>query len=416
MIHYAAVHARPIRHEPDTFWLSRLRKGPGMRYVDSTLARLFKPINRRQFQMIVDRHDGNAYDKSFRSWDHLVTLVFAQLSRIDSLRGLVTAFNANANHHYHLGVGKISRSTFSDANARRPVEIFAETFAMLSDMTDRQTRVEGTEMIRLIDSSPVPLGKMCTWAKWNGRIRGMKMHVVYDPKADCPRCVEITDATINDVEIGRKVEIEAGATYVFDKGYCHFGWWKKINDSKAFFVTRVKANTRLRATARRYVRKVYGDGFTILEDAEVALASKGDSRLPIPLRRIKVKRDEGGTITLITNDLNRAAVEIAQLYKGRWQIELLFRWIKQHLDIRNFFGATENAIRLQVIAAMIAYLLLRIAVRAHCIKISVLRFAELVCQRIFMRLPIHAIDKPPPVNPSKARIRCSPDQLGFSYA
>ena len=235
----------------------------------------------------------------------------------------------------------------------------------------------------------------------------MKMHVVYDPNADCPRCVEVTDANVNDVEIGRQVEIEAGATYVFDKGYYHFGWWKKINDAKALFVTRVKSNTRLRATKRRYVRKVYGDGFKILEDAEVVLTSKGNSRLPIPLRRIKVKRDKGGTITLITNDLDRTAGEIAQLYKTRWQIELLFRWIKQHLDIRKFLGVNENAIRLQVLAAMIAYLLLRIAVRVNRVKIPVLRFAELVCQRIFMRRPISDIDKPPPVNPSKAQLRWS---------
>jgi IS4 transposase len=387
-----------------------------MRYVDSTIVALFKSINRRQFQAIVERHEGDASDKSFKSWDHLVALVFAQLGRVDSLRGLATTFNANANHHYHLGVGKISRSTLSDANPRRPVEVFAETFAMLSDIADRQTRVEGAEMVRLIDASPIPLGKICQWAKWNGRIRGMKMHVVYDPNADCPRCIEVTDATINDVEIGRRVALEAGATYVFDKGYCHFGWCKKINDVKAVFVTRVKANTRLRARKRRYVRTIYGDGFKILDDAEVVLASKGDSRLPIPLRRIKVKRDQGGTLTLITNDLNRTAVEIAQLYKARWQIELLFRWIKQHLDIRKFLGTNENAIRLQVLAAMIAYLLLRIAARVHSVKIPVLRFAELVSQRVFMRLPINAIHKPPPINPSKAQPRCSQDQLVFSYA
>lgn len=387
-----------------------------MRYVDSTLGRLLKPINRRQFQAIVDRHNGDAYDKSFKSWPHLVTLIFAQLSGIDSLRGLVVGFNANAHHHYHLNVREIARSTLSDANERRPVEVFAETFTALAAMVDRQTRLEGAAMIRLIDSSPVPLGKICKWAKWNGRIRGMKMHVVYDPNADCPRCVDVTDANVNDVEIGRQVEIEAGTTYVFDKGYCHFGWWKKINDARAFFVTRVKANTRLRVRKRRYVRKVYGDGFKIIDDTEVVLASKGDSRLPIPLRRIKVKRDEGGTITLITNDLDRSAVEIAQLYKGRWQIELLFRWIKQHLNIRKFLGANENAIRLQVLAAMIAYLLLRIAARVNCVKIPVLRFAELVCQRIFMRRPISAIDKPPPVNPSKSQQRVSPDQLEFCYA
>ena len=399
-----------------SFLVVETQKGPSMRYVDSTLGELLKPVSRRQFRAIVERHDGDAYDKSFKSWDHLVALIFAQLSGISSLRGLETAFNANAHRHYHLNVGKIARATLSDANERRPVEVFAETFAMVAAMVDRQTRVEGAEMVRLIDSSPVPLGKLFNWAKSNGRIRGMKMHVVYDPNADCPRCVDVTDANVNDVEIGRQVEIEAGATYVFDKGYYHFGWWKKINDSKSFFVTRVKSNTRLRATRRRYVRKIYGDGFKILEDAEVALTSKGDSRLPIPLRRIKVKRDEGGTITLITNDLDRTAVEIARLYKVRWQIELLFRWIKQHLNIRKFLGLNENAIRLQVLVAMIAYLLLRIAARANCVKIPVLRFAELVCQRIFMRRPISEIDKPPPVNPSKAQLRCSPDQLAFSYA
>src|SRR6266700_3041601 len=206
---------------------------------------------------------------------------------------------------------------------------------MLAKKADRHTRAEGAEMVRLIDSSPIPLGKMCQWAEWNGRIRGLKMHVVYHPGNDVPRCVEITPATVNDVEIGRQTELEAGATYVFDKGYYHFGWWKKIDLANAFFVTRVKVNTRLRATKYRHVRKTIGDGF-------------------------RIQRDKGGTITLITNDLNRTAVEIGALYKRRWQIELLFRWIKQHLNIRKFLGNSDNAIRLQIVAAMIAYLLLRI--------------------------------------------------------
>jgi transposase len=150
------------------------------------------------------------------------------------------------------------------------------------------------------------------------------------------RCVEITPVTVNDVEIGRQTELEAGATYVFDKGYYHFGWWKKINAANAFFVTRVKVNTRLRMTKSRYVRKKIGDGFRIIADADVMLASKGDSKLPIPLRRIKVKRDKGGTITPITNDLERTAVEIAALYKGRWQIERCFCRLK---DFRR--GATR---------------------------------------------------------------------------
>jgi len=386
-----------------------------MRFCDSIFGRLLEPINRRHFQATVDDLDGDAYDKSFKSWDHLVALIYAQLSGNDSLRGVVTGFNANSQHHYHLGTGKLSRSTLSDANARRPVGVFAQTFARLSAMADRKLRHEGAAMVRLIDSSPVPLEEICDWAAWNGRIRGMKLHVVYDPLADVPLCVEVTAANVNDVEIGRKTPIQAGTTYVFDKGYCRFGWWQEINDSKAFFVTRPKANMRLRKKKPRTNRKRKGDGFTIVADDEVVLASKGDSRLAMPLRRIKVRREQAGTITLLTNDLTRTAVEIAALYKSRWQIELLFRWIKQHLDIRKFLGTNENAIRLQILAAMIAYLLLRLAARANCIKMRPLRLAELVGQLLFTRRALATIDEPPPINPSRAKSRISHDQLEFCY-
>jgi putative transposase len=386
-----------------------------MRYRGSIFGRLLEPINRRQFQTVVDRLNGDAYDKSFKSWDHLVALIYAQLSGNDSLRGVVAGFNANPQHHYHLGTNKLHRSTLSDANGRRPVGIFAQTFAMLSAMASRQLRREGTEMVRLIDASPIPLGKVCSWATWNGRIRGMKLHVVYDPKNDVPKCVEVTPATVNDVEIGRQTPIQAGTTYVFDKGYCRFDWWQKISDSKAFFVTRAKDRIRLRAFKHRAVRKHKGDGFDVLADDEVKLVSKGDSRLPIPLRRIKVRRENGGVMTLLTNDLTRSAVEIAAVYKGRWQIELLFRWIKQHLDIRNFLGANENAIRLQVLAAMIAYLLLRIGARSNCIKMPALRLAELVGQLLFSRRTLATIDKPPPINPGRRKSTASSNQMEFCY-
>ena len=387
-----------------------------MRYLDSIFGSLLKPIDRRWFAAVVDRHDGDAYDKSFNSWDHLVTLVFAQLGHVDSLRGLELALNANAHQHYHLGVGEIARTTLSDANKRRPLGVFADTFALLSQEADRVTRQEAAEMVRLIDASPIPLGKLCQWAKWNGRIRGMKLHVVHDPGADCPRDVEITPATVNDVEIGQKVMIETGATYVFDKGYCHFGWWRKINDGGAFFVTRPKVNCRLRSTERRRSRKRKGDGFRIIDDHEVVLASKGNAALAIPLRRIRLQRDKGGILTLITNDLDRTAIEIATLYKRRWQIELLFRWIKQHLRIRKFLGRNENAIRLQILAAMIAYLLLRIAACVNRLTMPALRLAELVCQRLFLRRPIAEIDKPPPSNPRSRQFNYSTNQLEFCYA
>jgi IS4 transposase len=386
-----------------------------MRYLDSIFGNLLKPIDRRQFRAIVAQHDGDAYDKTFKSWHHLVTLIFAQLNHADTLREVETAFNANAQHHYHLNVGKVARATLADANKRRPVGVFADTFAMIARNADRATRSEGGDLIRLIDASPIPLGKLCDWATWNGRIRGMKMHVVYDPQHDCPRDVAVTPANVNDVEIGRKATIEAGATYVFDKGYCHFGWWQNINDGGAFFVTRTKVNCRLRSTRRRPLRKRKGDGFRVIDDHEVMLASKGNTRLLMPLRRIRVRRDTGAIMTLITNDLTRTAVEIAALYKSRWQIELLFRWIKQHLRIRKFLGNNDNSIRLQILAAMIAYLLLRIAARLHSLRLPALRLAELVRQFLFARRPFAKIDKPPPIHANKPQPKSSPDQLQFCY-
>jgi putative transposase len=387
-----------------------------MRYSDSILGHLLKPLSRRWFDAVVDRHAGNAYDKKFGSWDHLVALVYAQLAGIDSLRALEAAWNANAHHHYHLAVGPLARSTLSDANGRRPLAIFAETFSKLSGLAGQQVRREGDEMLRLIDATPIPLGKVIAWAKRNGRIRGLKMHVAFDPVPDNPTFVDITDANVNDIEVGRAMPIDAGYTYVFDKGYCRYDWWTSIDRAGARFVTRMKKSARFRAQRWRPVDQAHGEGFTILDDAEVKLVSKGDAKLAIPMRRIRLKRDNGTKLALLTNDLERSAVEIGALYKIRWQIELLFRWIKQHLKIRIFLGQSPNAIRLQLLAAMIAYVLLRIAAQQSYLNIPAIRFAELVGARLFTRTAIFDIDKPNRSNPARAAPTGSPNQLAFQYA
>jgi len=382
-----------------------------MRYCDSIFGQILKPIDRRRFARLVDRHDGDAYDKSFKSWDHLVFLLFAQLSGVEGLRGLESVWNANAHRHYHLGVGKVARTTVSDANLRRPVAIFSETFAELSLLASRQLRKEGDAVLRLLDSSPIPLGDLFSWAKWNGRIRGLKLHVVYDPLTDNPTKIEITD----DIEIGEAFPIEAGATYVFDKAYLKFSWWTAISEAGATFVTRKKISSRFRATSLRPLRKRKGDGFTVLEDADVKLISK-NVELTVPMRRVTIRRDEGSKIVLLTNDMQRSAIEIAGLYKMRWQIELLFRWIKQHLKLKRFLGRNENAIRLQIIAAMIAYVLLRLAVGASRLKMPVIRLADFLTARLFMRAGIRDIDKPPESHPSKARSRRHIGQMELAIA
>ncbi|MGH8519112.1 MAG: IS4 family transposase, partial [Panacagrimonas sp.] len=233
---------------------------------------------------------------------------------------------------------------------------------------------------------------------------------------DNPTFVDISHANVNDIEIGRTVPLEAGCTYVFDKGYCRYDWWISIDQAGACFVTRMKTSARFRAQRWRTVKKAKGDGFTILDDAEVKLVSKGRAKLAIPMRRIRLRREEGGVITLLTNDLERSAVAIAALYKMRWQIELLFRWIKQHLKIRSFLGRNQNAIRLQLLAAMIAYLLLRIAARQSYLRLPDIRFAELIAARLFSRFSLTDIDKPNRSNPARAAPRHCSNQMAFSYA
>lgn len=389
-----------------------------MRYRDSIFASLLKPICRRRFRAIVEAHNGDAYDKSFGSWDHFVTLIYAQLSSAKSLRGLEAGWNANAHHHYHLGCGPIARSTLADANRRRPPEVFAKTFAQLSELTGHRLRREGAEMIRLIDATPIPLGKLCEWANWNGRTRGLKMHTVYDPQSDHPCRITITPSTVNDVEVGRQEPIEEGAIYVFDKAYCDYGWWGRIHKAGASFVTRAKTNARYDVLKQRPLSEAeqQGEGFTILADADVRLATQGKTRLACPLRHVRIRRDDGSHLEIITNDRNRSANEIAALYKARWAIELLFRWIKQHLKLACFLGRSENAIRLQILAAMIAFLLLRLAAKLTRSQLPALRFIELAGQNLFVRKPLAELDKPPKVNPSKPQHRRHPGQLEIAYA
>ena len=245
-----------------------------MRFTPSIFGKLLEPIRRRQFETLVARHAGDAYVKSFTSWNHLLALLYAQFCSAVSLRGLEAGWNANSQHHYHLGGGPLVRSTLADANQRRPVALFAETFSLVASQLDRQTRRDGAAMVKLIDATPVPLGKLCDWAKSNGRIRGLKMHVVFDPKADYPSILDITDANVNDAQIGRTITIEPGASYVFDKGYCHYGWWTAIADKGAVFITRPKTNMRLDMVCERPIALAQGDGFIVLEDSEVRFASK----------------------------------------------------------------------------------------------------------------------------------------------
>ncbi len=385
----------------------------GVRYQNTVIGELLKVLPRRVFASIVSQHQGDRYGKEFHSWDHLVVLLYGQLGGLSSLRELVELWNVQAPCHYHLGTGPVCRSTLSDASQRRPSEIFAELFAHLTGLASRSLRHEGKEVLRLIDATPIPLTKLHEWARWNGRTRGLKAHIVYDPDIDRPVHLEITASTVNDVMIGRDLPIERGATYVFDKAYVDYRWWHRLHEAGCVFVTRPKTNVPFTVIKNRHLTKSAREA-AIISDATVRLASQQKTSLPINLRRIELRRDDGRILTIVTNDLKHSAAKIAALYRKRWQIELLFRWIKQHLKIRAFLGRSENAIRLQIFAALIAYLLLRFAAVASRSNIPALRFADLVRCRLFERSPIAHIDKPRPRQ--DGLIKHPTSQMAFAYA
>jgi putative transposase len=399
------------------FQVVETQKGPDMRYCDSILGALLKNISRRSFQALVSRHRGNRYAKSLSAWDHLLAMLFAQLSGAASLRSLEAEWNAHAHHHYHLGSGPVARSTLADANTKEArAAVFAELFGLLSRQAAQHLKREGDAMIRLLDSTPIPLPQLCGWATTNGRTRGMKLHVVYNPHTDQPMRIEITPANVNDVTVGRAFPVEPGAVYVFDKGYCDHGWWRGLDKAGCCFVTRPKTNMRIKVAASLPLPEQAGNGFVVLGDEIGHHSSKDGSKLDFPIRRLTLRIDGGRELVLITNDLDAEALAIGQLYKTRWDIELLFRWLKQHLKIRRFIGRCETAIRIQILTAMIAFLLLRIAARQSRSKLPPIRFAGLVARCLFTRKPLARLDRPPQVNPSQPQSKLCPNQLELAYA
>lgn len=329
----------------------------------SRFAQVMKGLPRDSFQKLVDLHAGDRYVKKFGCWQQLLAMVYGQLAGVSSLRELETGFNQHRNHHYHLHAVEVHRSTLSDANDRRNPKVFeAAARSLITLATQAISRRERQELLYLIDSTTIALyGRGSQWAEANKtRTRGLKMHVQFESGSQLPVHFEITPANVNDETEGRKIAPEPGATYVFDKGYCNYTWWERIAAAGARFVTRLKTNAAVEVVSAREVPPQAAN--TIVSDTLIHLANKsnrGGHKNPCRrlLRRIEVARANEDNLVLVTNDLSASAVEIADLYRQRWEIELFFKWIKQHLKIKKFFGESENAVRIQLLTALIAYLL-----------------------------------------------------------
>ena len=343
-------------------------------YRDTRFGAVMKGLPRKMFEQSAIKYGSDRYNKGFRSWDHLIAMIYTQLSGCQSLREVEAGFNSQTAHHYHLGTRAVKRSTLSDANAHRESQVFAEVCSQLLSQTHRQLRNELSDMLYLIDSTPITL-KGLGYDDWTRdsktqRTQGVKVHVQLAYPSTFPVKVDVTSPTVNDIDIGRGTELEQGATYVFDKGYYDYNWWYRLHESGCYFVSRFKRNASLRELEVRPIEKSARS--IILEDRVVTFANKhpGGGRsndyYGTPLRRIVVNRpDKKDALVLVTNDMERSALEIASLYKQRWGIELFFKWLKQNLKIKRFLGRSENAVKIQIYTALITYLLVKFYHEAH---------------------------------------------------
>lgn len=367
-------------------------------YRISRFHQIMKALPRGTFDRIVQSHLADKHSKGFGCWDQLLAMVYAQLSGASSLRVLEAGFNSQRTQHYHLGTAPIRRSTLAEANGRRNTEVFAETAKLLMSQAHRKLRREGEELLYLLDSSSITLkGRgFDTWTRENStrNTQGIKLHVLYAGNEEVPVQHSFTAPNVNDIDEGRKLAIEPGTTYIFDKGYCDYNWWGHIDGQKAQFVTRFKYNAALKVECIQAIPAE--DANVILNDEIVRFANRHPrgghkNHYKNSLRRITVARpDHDRPLVLATNDLESPAALIAQRYKDRWGIELFFKWIKQHLKIKSFLGRNENAVRIQILTALITYLLLAIYRKAQDYAGSLWMLLAEVRSTLFQRPGIEA--------------------------
>lgn len=371
-----------------------------MRHQNSVFHSILKHLPWGEFDRLVAEHKADTRVRRLTTKSQLVALLYGQLAGASSLRDIVTGLKSHATRLYHLGAKPAQRSTLADANALRPYEVFTELLAHIMARAQRSQRRKLAELTYLIDSTSLRLTTLSAdWARFSHKAIGAKLHVIYDPDADRPIYAVMSQARLNDITAAQAMPITPGATYVFDLAYYDFGWWARLDAAGCRIVTRLKSNTPLAVVAELPVP----DGGTIVSDRIGHLPERQCQRrqnpFQDPVREVCVKTEQGKVLRILCNDLDASAEEIAELYRRRWAIELFFRWVKQTLRITRFLGTTENAVRIQVAVALIAFLLLRFARLAQRSFDSPLEFARLVRINLMHRRPLDRLREPHSAHP-----------------
>ena len=382
-----------------------------MLHQNSVFHGLTKHVPWDKFERSVEKHGADELVRKLTTKHQLIALLYSQFSGATSLREIVSGMESHAVRLYHVGGDVVKRSTLSDANAVRPWQVFSELFTAMLQQAHRGLRRASKDAVRLIDSTSLRLsGLSKDWATFSADVFGAKAHIIYDPHADRPVYFAVTPANVNDITAAKAMPIEAGATYVYDLGYYDYGWWASLDHAGCRFVTRLKKNTPFAVVHENRVPK----NSNILSDCighlPRRLANSRKNPMQEPLREVRVIIDTGKLLRIVTNDLDASAQEIADLYKQRWEIELFFRWVKQTLRIKRFIGVSENAVRIQIAVALIAFLILRMAQAAQKTVHSPLEFARLVRANLMHRRRIDRLlepQQPIPINPNQLNLGLS---------
>lgn len=328
-------------------------------------------LDRNHFNYLARKYDGDKYVKHLTCWNQLLALMFGQLSNCESLRDLIVALEAHQSKCFHLGLGRkpIAKTTLATANQNRDYRIFEE-FAFY--MMEQARRNRAADIFKLggkvyaFDSTTIPLClSVFWWAKFRKKKGGVKVHVLYDLEVQVPAFYHITTASVHDSKAMPEIPYETGAYYIFDRGYNNFKELFRIQRMESFFVVRAKTNLQYKCV--KWKRRMPKN---ILSDAEIELTVYNSRKdYPDNLRLVRYYDEEQDReFMFLTNAMDLTAQQIPDLYKNRWQIELFFKWLKQHLKIKKFWGTTENAVRIQIAAAITAYCL--VAIVQHDMKLK----------------------------------------------
>ena len=347
----------------------------------------------REFRRCVARYSGDYRSRGFSCWDQFLCMAFAQLTYRESLRDIEACLRSSPDKLYHMGIrGRISRSTLADANESHDWRIFAD-FAQILIARARVLYAHdpfGAELQHsayALDSTTIDLClAMFPWARFRERKGAVKMHTLIDLHGNIPLFVCVTDGKVHDVNILDQIAPEAGAFYVMDRGYLDFERLYRLTLAAAFFVTRTKDNVLLQRRYSHSVDRTSG----VKSDHTVVLAAPGSLKhYPAALRRVRYfDAEHQRFLVFLTNNFELPALTIANLYKSRWQVELFFKWIKQHLRIKVFLGTSQNAVRTQIWTAISIYVLVAIIKKELGLSASLYQILQVVSVTIFERVPI----------------------------